>query len=126
MRKLNGSEGGDVEGYLARVSEPARSTLMRIRAAIRSAVPPETTEAISYGMPTFRYHGALVGFAAFSKHCSFFPMSVAVMEAFADDVKGFPTSKGTIRFPIDKPLPAALVKKLVKARIAENEARQKR
>jgi uncharacterized protein YdhG (YjbR/CyaY superfamily) len=126
MRKLNGSEGGDVEGYLARVPEPARSTLMRIRAAIRSAVPPETTEAISYGMPTFRYHGALVGFAAFSKHCSFFPMSVAVMEAFADDVKGFPTAKGTIRFPIDKPLPAALVKKLVKARIAENEARQKR
>jgi len=126
MRKLNGSEGGDVEGYLARVPEPARSTLMRIRAAIRSAVPPETTEAISYGMPTFRYHGALVGFAAFSKHCSFIPMSVAVMEAFADDVKGFPTSKGTIRFPIDKPLPAALVKKLVKARIAENEARQKR
>jgi len=126
MRKLNGSEGGDVEGYLARVPEPARSTLMRIRAAIRSAVPPETTEAISYGMPTFRYHGALVGFAAFSKHCSFFPMSVAVMEAFADDVKGFPKSKGTIRFPIDKPLPAALVKKLVKARIAENEARQKR
>lgn len=126
MKKPNGSERGDVEGYLARVPEPARSTLMRIRAAIRSAVPPETTEAISYGMPTFRYHGALVGFAAFSKHCSFFPMSVGVMEAFADDVKGFPTSKGTIRFPIDKPLPAALVKKLVKARIAENEGRQKR
>lgn len=126
MKKSNGNGLLDVESYLARVPEPARSTLMRIRAAIRFAVPPGTTEAISYGVPTFQYQGALVGFAAFSRHCSFFPMSVAVMEAFADDVKEFPTSKGTIRFPIDKPLPSALVKKLVKARVVENESRHKR
>lgn len=115
-----------VDGYLAGVPEPARSTLGKVRAAIRSAVPPEATEAIGYRIPTFRYKGALVGFAAFSNHCSFFPMSLAVMEAFQNELKDFDTSKGTIRFPVDKPLPAALVKKLVKARIAENERKKRR
>ena len=112
--------------YLAGVPEPARGTLNKIRAAIRAAAPAEATEAIGYGMPTFRYKGALVAFAAFSKHCSFFPMSGSVLEAFQEELKGYETSKGTIRFPVDKPLPAALVKKLVKARIAQNEARKKR
>lgn len=88
---------------------------------IRAAVPPEATEGISYGMPAFRYKGALVGYAAFKKHCSFFPMSPAVIEAFAEELKAYRTSKGTIQFAMDKPLPAGLVKKLVKARIAENE-----
>jgi uncharacterized protein YdhG (YjbR/CyaY superfamily) len=110
-----------VDEYLAGVPEPAHSTLNRIRAAIRSAVPPEATEAIGYGIPTFRYKGALVGFAAFSNHCSFFPMSLSVMEAFKNELKNLDTSKGTIRFPLDKPMSAALVKKLVKARIAEKE-----
>lgn len=110
-----------VDEYLAGVPEPARATLNKIRATIRSAVPPEATEAISYGMPTFRYKGGLVGFAAFAKHCSFFPMSPAVIVAFQNELKGFETSKGTIRFPADKPPAAALVKKLVKARIAEND-----
>src|SRR6202158_5454424 len=72
----------NTDEYLAGVPEPARSTLNKVRAAIRSAVPPEATEAISYRMPTFRYKGALLAFAAFSKHCSMFPMSLAVMEAF--------------------------------------------
>jgi uncharacterized protein YdhG (YjbR/CyaY superfamily) len=115
-----------VDEYLARVPEPARSTLNKVRAAIRSAVPPEATEAIGYRIPTFRYKGALLGVAAFSDHCSLFPMSLAVMASFKNELKGFPTSKGTIRFPVDKPLPAALVKKLVKARIAENERKKKR
>jgi len=111
----------DVDEYLAGVPEPARSTLQRVRAVIRSAVPREATEAISYGMPTFRYKGALLAFGAFSKHCSLFPMSLAVMAAFKDELKGFDTFKGTIHFPLDKPLPAALLKKLVKARVAEKE-----
>jgi uncharacterized protein YdhG (YjbR/CyaY superfamily) len=115
-----------VDEYLAGVPEPARSTLNRVRAAIRSAVPPEATEAIGYRMPTFRYKGALLGFAAFSNHCSLFPMSLSVMEAFKNELKDFDTSKGTIRFPVDKPLSAALVKKLVKARIAENEHKKQR
>ena len=98
----------------------------KIRAAIRAAAPAEATEAIGYGMPTFRYKGALVGFAAFSDHCSFFPMSGSVIEAFRSELKAYETSKGTIRFPVDKPLPAALVKKLVKARVAQNESKKVR
>ncbi|MGB8493161.1 MAG: DUF1801 domain-containing protein [Candidatus Acidiferrum sp.] len=117
----------NVDEYLAGVPEPARSTLKKVRAAIRSAVQPEATEAIGYGIPTFRYKGALVAYAAFSDHCSFFPMSLAVMAAFKNELKRFPTSsKGTIRFPLDRPLPAALVKKLVKARLAEKKNKKKR
>ena len=97
-----------------------------IREVIRSVVPAEATEAISYGMPAFRYKGPLLGYAAFPNHCGLYPMDPAVIVAFQDELKGYETSKGTIRFPIDKPLPAGLVKKIVKARIAENEARQKR
>ena len=116
----------NIDEYLAGVPEPARSTLNKVREVIRSAVPPEATEAISYRMPAFRYKGALLAFAAFSKHCSLFPMSLAVMEAFKSDLKQFHTFKGTIHFPLDKPLPAALVKKLVKARIAEKERKKQR
>jgi uncharacterized protein YdhG (YjbR/CyaY superfamily) len=119
----NGSK--DVDKYLAAVSEPARSTLNTIRATIRSAVPPEATEGISYGIPVFKYKGALVWFAAFSKHCSLFPGSLAVIAAFKDELKDYQTSKGTIRFPVDKPLSPTLVRKLVKARIAENKRRKK-
>jgi len=116
----------NVDEYLAGVPEPARGTLIGIRATIRSIVPPEATEAISYRMPTFRYKGALVGYAAFSNHCSFFPMNSSLIAAFKNELKNFPTSKGTIQFPVDKPLPAALLKKLVKARIAENERKNRR
>jgi uncharacterized protein YdhG (YjbR/CyaY superfamily) len=115
----------DIDEYLAGVAEPARTTLNKVRAAIRSAVPPEATEAISYRMPTFKYTGSLMAFGAFKKHCSLFPMSMAVIAAFKDELKGFPTSKGTIHFPLDKPLPAALLKKMVKARVAQNEERKR-
>jgi len=115
----------DVDEYLARVQEPARRTLNRIRAAIRSAAPPEATETISYRMPAFKYHGVLVWFAAFSNHCSFFP-TASVVEAFENELKGFSISKGTIQFPLDKPLPASLVKKMVKLRVAQNESKKRR
>jgi uncharacterized protein YdhG (YjbR/CyaY superfamily) len=115
-----------IDEYLAGVPEPARSTLKKIRATIRSVVPPEATETISYRIPTFRYKGALVAFAAFSNHCSFFPMGASVLDAFESELKGFRTSKGTLHFALDKPLPTALVKKLVKARIAQNEQRNRR
>lgn len=115
----------DVDEYLARVPEPARTTLTKIRAVIRSVVPPQATEAISYGMPAFKYKGALVGVAAFANHCSLFPMNAALIIAFQEELKGYETSKGTIRFPVDKPLPAALVKKIVKARVAENESKKR-
>jgi uncharacterized protein YdhG (YjbR/CyaY superfamily) len=113
-----------VDEYLARVSEPARSTLNKVRAAIRSVVPSETTEGISYGIPMFKYKGLLVGFAAFSNHCSLFPTSMAVMKTFQNELKSFETSKGTIRFPLDEPPPVALVRKLVKARLAEKERKK--
>ena len=115
-----------VDEYLADVAEPAHSALQKLRSIVRAAAPKEATEAISYGMPAFKYKGALVGYASFAKHCSFFPMSGTLIEQFQEELKQYETSKGTIRFSVDKPLPAALVKKLVKARVAENEAKGKR
>jgi uncharacterized protein YdhG (YjbR/CyaY superfamily) len=111
----------NVNEYLAGVPQPARSTLKRIRAVIRSAVPAETTEIISYGIPMFKYKGMLVGYAAFAKHCSLFPTGSGVIKKFEKELKNYPTSKGTIRFPVGKPLPSALLKKIVKTRVAENE-----
>ena len=113
-----------VEAYLAKVPEPARTTLQKIRATIRSAAPKEATEGLSYSMPAFRYKGALVAYAAFKDHCSLFPMQASLTDAMQEELKGYRTSKGTLQFPLDKPLPAALVKKIVKARVAENERRK--
>src|SRR5579872_2834977 len=113
-----------VDEYIASIPEPARSTLSQIRAAIRSAVPPEATEAISYGIPAFKHNGVLVWFAAFKSHCSFFP-TASVIKTFKGELEGFSTSKGTIHFPIDEPLPVALIKRMVKARVAENEKKRR-
>jgi uncharacterized protein YdhG (YjbR/CyaY superfamily) len=115
----------NIDEYLAGVPQPARSTLKKIRVAIRSAVPSEAIETISYGIPAFKHKGVLVWFAAFSNHCSFFP-TAAVIEAFKAELQGFSTSKGTIHFPTDKPLPAALVKKMVKLRVAQIESKKGR
>ncbi len=114
-----------VDEYLASVPEPARSMLNKMRAAIRSVVPAEATETISYGIPAFKHKGMLVWFAAFSNHCSLFPGS-SVIEEFKTELKGFSTSKGTIHFPTEKPLPTALVKRLVRARVAQNEHKKQR
>src|SRR2546422_10282885 len=115
----------NTDEYLAAVPEPARSALSKVRAAIRAAAPREATETISYGIPAFRHKGVLVWFAAFSDHCSLFP-TAAVIEACKKELKGFAISKGTIHFPIDKPLPAALIKKIVKLRVAQMEHKQRR
>ena len=120
-------EPKSVDEYLAGVPEPARRTLNKVRAAIRSAMPAGATEAISYRMPVFKYKGRpLLWFAAFSNHCSLFPMNPSVIEEFKDELKGYRTSKGTIQFPLDKPLSAALLKKMVKVRIAQNEEKKPR
>ena|SRR5437899_2627725 len=115
----------DVDEYMASVPEPARTTLSKMRATIRSAVPAEATEVISYRMPAFRHNGVLVWFAAFSEHCSLFP-TAAIIEKFKNELKPFSTSKGTIQFPTNKPLPMGLIKKLVKARVAQNEGKKRR
>jgi uncharacterized protein YdhG (YjbR/CyaY superfamily) len=110
-----------VDEYLAGTPEPARTTLKHIRAVIRSVVPAVTTEVISYGIPMFKYNGMLVGYAAFKNHCSLFPTGSGVLDQFEKELTGYRTSKGTIQFPSDKPLPDALVKKIVKARVKENK-----
>jgi uncharacterized protein YdhG (YjbR/CyaY superfamily) len=114
-----------VDQYLARVPEPARSTLEKMRAAIRSVVPREATEIISYRMPAFRHNVVLVWYAAFADHVSLFPTGSAI-EAFKDELAEFKTSKGTIHFPTDKPLPIALIKRIVKARVAQVESKKGR
>lgn len=110
--------------YLARLDEPARRTLRSMRAAIIAAAPDGTAEVISYGIPAFKWKQVLVWIAAFQGHCSFFP-TAAVIEQFKDELKGCKISKGTIQFPVDEPLPAALVKKMVKARVAQVEAKKR-
>jgi uncharacterized protein YdhG (YjbR/CyaY superfamily) len=116
----------DIDEYLAGVLEPARSTLETLRALLRRLAPAEATETISYGIPTFKYKGSLVAFAAFTNHCSLFPMNASLIKAFAKELKSYETSKGTIRFAVDKPLPAALVKRIVAARVTDNETKKRR
>jgi len=119
MRK--GKVARDVEEYLAGIPEPACGTLKHLRAVIRSVVPKEATEVISYGMPMFKYNGMLVAYAAFKNHCSLFPTGSGVLDQFEKELQGYRTSKGTIQFPADQPLPDALVKKIVRARVKENK-----
>jgi uncharacterized protein YdhG (YjbR/CyaY superfamily) len=115
----NSAAAKTVEEYLVAVPEPARSTLNKVRAVIRSVVPEETTEVISYRIPAFKSpKGMLMWYAAFSDHCSLFP-TASVIAKFKEELKGYRVSKGTVHFPVDEPLPAALLKKMVKARIAE-------
>jgi uncharacterized protein YdhG (YjbR/CyaY superfamily) len=109
-----------VDEYLAGVAEPARGMLMKIRAAIRLATPREATEVISYGMPAFKHKKVLVWYAAFKNHCSFFP-TAEVMDEFKEELKGYTVSKGTVQIPLDKAVPVALIKKMVKLRVERSE-----
>jgi len=109
----------DVDEYLAALAPEQREALERLRRLISSTVP-EAVEALYYRMPAFRFRGRpLVAYAAFKGHCSLFPLSPQVIEAHAADLAGFSTSKGTIQFDPDRPLPGALVERLVRARQAE-------
>jgi len=112
-----------IDEYLAALSEEQRAPLQKLRKIIKAAAP-KADECISYQLPAFRQNGMLVGFGATPKHCAFYLMSSTTVAAHQDELQGYDTSKGTIRFSADQPLPAALVRKLVKARIAENEARR--
>ena len=114
---------GSVDEYLAQVPEPARSTLNKVRAVIQSVVPVGTTEVLSYRMPAFRYKRVLVWYAAFSDHCSLFP-TASVIAKLREELKAYTVSKGTIHFPSNKPLSSPLVKRIVKARLAEVEGRE--
>jgi uncharacterized protein YdhG (YjbR/CyaY superfamily) len=113
-----------VEDYLAALPPDRRAGVEELRRTINAAAP-EATESIAYLMPALRSHGGqfLVSYAAYKKHYSLFPASDAVIEAGGEELKPYLAGKGTIQFPADKPIPAALVKKIVKVRLAENAKR---
>ena len=112
--------------YLATAPAPARGNLLKMQSVIRSTVPRDAIEAISYRIPAFKDKtGVLVWFAGFSDHCSLFPKA-SVIEMFKHELRDFSTSKGTIHFPLDKPLPIALIKEIVKARVAESKSKGRR
>jgi uncharacterized protein YdhG (YjbR/CyaY superfamily) len=110
-----------IDEYLERLPAAQRKALQKLRQTIKAAAP-EAEECISYQLAAFRLNGMLVAFGATPKHCAFYLMSGSTVEAHKNELKEFDTSKGTIRFQPDHPLPAALVRKLVKARISENRA----
>ena len=113
-----------IDEYLQPLSSDKRATLEKLRRAIKSAAP-KAEECISYQVPGFRLDGRLlVSFGAAANHCSFYPGAHPI-KAHQDDLKKYDTSKGTIRFPTDRPLPATLVRKLVKTRIGEYTAKQR-
>ena len=114
-----------IDEYLEALSDDKRAALKKLRSTIRTAAP-KAEECISYRLPAFRLNGMLVAFGATANHCAFYPMSAATVAAHKDELKDYDTSKGTIRFEADKPLPVVLVRKLVKARIAENAGRRKK
>jgi len=119
------SDMESIEGYLANAPEPARKMLTEIRALVRATVPAEAEEVFSYGMPGFRYQGRLLWYGAFKNHCGFYPGSPPLLQSLASELKGYKATRGGIQFPFDKPLPVALVKKIVRARVAENETRHR-
>lgn len=112
-----------MDSYLEATPQPARGTLEKVRKMIRKVVP-EAEETISYGVPAFKQGGVVAGFAATKTHCALYLFSGTVVEALADALEGYEISKGTVRFPLDKPLPEALIRKLVQARQAEIQAKK--
>ena len=113
-----------VSSYLAAVPKEQRDVLQRMRRTIKAAAP-RAEEVISYGIPGYKHCGMLVFFAAFRDHCSFFPASKLILKNFAKELQPFKVKGSTIHFTPQNPLPAALLKKMVKARVAQNEARRK-
>jgi uncharacterized protein YdhG (YjbR/CyaY superfamily) len=109
----------EIDAYLAGLEEPKRGTLEKLRETIVSIVP-EAEQGISYGMPAFKMHGKVVaGFAAFKNHLSYVPHSGSVVPALADEVKGYKYTAGSLHFPVDRPLPKTLVKKLITVRLKQ-------
>jgi len=108
-----------VDDYIALQPDPTRTKLEELRKIIRDAAP-EAKEVISYKMPAYQFHGMLVGFAGYKKHCGFYPWNGHTVADFAEELKGYKTSSGAIQFPLDQPLPTALIQKIIAKRIDEN------
>ena len=115
----------NIDAYLKLQPKEVRVVLEKLRQTIKQTAP-EAEEVISYGMPAFRCNGMLMYFAAFKNHCSLFPASGSVIKEMKDELKSYKTSKGTIQFTIEKPLPVSLVKKIVKMRMKENLTKLKK
>lgn len=118
MKRSTRVKPESVDDYLAELPDDKRAALARLRKLIQAAAP-KAAEVIGYQIPVYQYHGMLVGFAAFKNHCSSFVMSPSVMKAYDEELKNYDGAETTIHFAADKPLPMALVKKLIKARILE-------
>lgn len=114
-----------VNEYTERLSEQAKEAFAKFRSTIRSALPKTAEEVISYRIPAVAQNGIIVWFAAFSDHCSLFP-TASVIDVFSDELRGYTISKGTIHFPFNKPLPTALIKRIVKARVKEKASKDRR
>ena len=112
-----------IDEYLATLKPDQRKALQQLRKTIKAAAP-KAEECISYSLPAFRQDGILVCFRASASHCALHPMNGTIVDEFKKALKKYSTSKGTIRFQPDQPLPATLVRQLVKARIAENQQRK--
>lgn len=121
MQRINANT---IDEYIKAFPESMQEKLQRIRSTIRKAAP-DATEAISYGMPTFKHHSNLVHFAGYENHIGFYPGASGI-STFKKELTGYVTSKGTIRLPLDKPLPVALIAKIVKFRVKDNAGRGKR
>jgi uncharacterized protein YdhG (YjbR/CyaY superfamily) len=113
-----------VAEYINSFPEVQQQTLQKMRSAIKAAAP-KAEELISYGIIGFRQNGVVAYIGGFKNHCSYFPASYDVIKMFADELSQYKLSKGTIQLPVDKPLPSSLVKKMVQAKLKENEAKQK-
>ena len=114
-----------VAEYLKAVPQPARGTLQKVRAAILAVSPKDSVEVINYGIPAVKHKKIIAWYAAFADHCSLFPTSAVIAE-FKDELQRYKVSKGTIQFPLNRPLPAALIKKMVKVRITQIESKKGR
>ena len=120
---MNTKQYKNIDEYIAAFPEEVQETLKKLRQVIKEAAP-DAQEVISYGMPAFKQNGILVYFAAFKNHIGFFPTASGVA-AFKKDLSAYEASKGTIRFPLDKPIPFGLVEKIVKFRVQENLNKKK-
>lgn len=112
-----------IDSYIAAFPEDVQAILQQIRRTIHEAAP-EATEAISYQMPTFRLYGNLVHFAAFKNHIGFYPVPSGI-EAFQEELAAYKQGKGSVQFPLDKPMPYDLITRIVQYRVAENAATAK-
>jgi len=119
---MKASSPKTVDDYLKQFPEPQKTTLEKVRKAIRDAAP-QAEEIISYGIAGYKLNGPVAYFAGFKNHCSYFPGSYGVIKSFQKELESYEISKGTIHFPVNKPLPAALIKKMILAKIKENEER---